>query len=760
MKNFLLLIFLSCTCNTCLLGQANGNVYLEGKQFKLNGANFYPMVMNYAVELTKAQGDPWQNSYVTPYVEYGINNGPNGGPLSYFFECNNQTQCYTSLLNDWTYLQSLGFNTIRVAGFYPIFNENNIPFSFKCRESTSLSNYYITINPSDPNDPGLLLVLDQYEQLIQLANSLNLKLIFNTIGRKSDFASVPGPANDEIDYYDAFVDQLSNRIVSNSTLQNTVLALDVWNEPCYHDSSNNKTKEETCEIISRWYNTIKAHGDFPLVTIGTCGSNDVLFYDPSVLKVDFHSLHVYPEWRSFEDKTDPLIQQRAISRVFDELYWFNKTSPYPWILGETGFIASAILPVQSVGGPHGSLSDQVNFAQLIMDATCNSGGSGFSWWAFQDGFYNTVEPASNHFGILERGYSTPTSPGGPEKPVANVFRNYVKPTSVNACGPSPINPSSLQTYNPALTYFNPYQHPPNPNNTIKGYLVDQDGNPIANAYVGGHTFVGYDLLGETIHSYQRIFTNANGYFEMIPTPYLPPLLPNVPFYGKLHTLALTSSGGERKKFSEHFWIDCICTLFMPTSNNPLSFLINRTNYSYYGEFENIFVLSNVTRNIEAKNQLTIKMSAFYPGSFVNVIAMKEVDLRSEFHIQNESTTHIFCKETNIDCNNYNGYAMEFKLKDNSAVSYPIYESFVVLEFNKKQRNLGFKVTPNPTSDYFEIISEHDESIEVKLFTIAGKYVNVFRFIGNSGQINSKELSKGIYILKNVKNNEVKKLVIQ
>ena len=660
MKTFVLLIFLFCTCNMSLLGQANGNVYLEGKQFKLNGTNFYPMVMNYAVELTMPNGSGasgWPNSYVTPYIEYGVNNGPSGGLGSYIFECTNSSQCEADILTDWTYLSTLNFNAIRVAGFYPKYQHNggNPNFFFSIRETGSYNWEYLPINLFVPNDPGLNFVLDQYEKVMELADQTGMKLIFNMIGQKSHFAQLSGPNNDEIDYYNVFLDKLATR-VAGSIYAHTVLAYDLWNEPCYFDVSFEKTKENTCEIISQWYTTVKSHGATPLVTIGTCGSGDSWFYDPAVLKVDFHSLHIYPDWRDFEDRTDPIMQQRAISRIYDELYWFNKISSVPWIIGEIGFAASVNLPVSppqsNQNGAHGTLADQANFAQLVLDATCNSGGSGFSWWYFQDGWYFENSPHEAHWGMLERGYATGVTVA--EKPIVNTFDSYTLPSAVSSCGPSPVSTASLQTYNPSLTYFNPYQHPANPSKTIKGYLMDQDANPIANAYVGGHMFVGiHPISNNEVDPYYRLFTDANGYFELIAYDFIIPNT-NLDFEGDFHSLFLTSAGGERLKYSAK-WLSNNCSSVMPTYNTPLSWQINRTNYAYNGEFINIYVVNGESRDIEANDQLTVESSIIYSGAITNIRAKSEVHIKSDVHAQMGSLTHIYCENTNINCSNYTGY---------------------------------------------------------------------------------------------------------
>lgn len=761
-KRFILVLTLFLLVPKTFFGQ--GPVTLDGKQFRLNGANFYPMVMNYAVELTMPSGSGaagWQNSYVTPYIEYGINNGPNGGPGSYIFECTNSTQCEADILTDLNYLKSINFNTIRVAHFYPKYKNNggNPSFFFNIRETGTYDWHYININLFVPNDPGLNFVLDQYEKLMQLADQAGMKLIFNMIGQSSTFEQVPGPNNDEIDYYDKFLEHLATR-VAGSPYAHTVLAYDLWNEPCYFDESFSKTKKNTCEIISQWYTTVKAHGSTPLVTIGTCGSGDSWFYDPAVLKVDFHSLHIYPDWRDFEDRTHPVIQQRAISRIFDELYWFNKISPVPWIIGEIGFAASVNLPVSppltNQNGAHGNLTDQANFAQLVLDATCNSGGSGFSWWYFQDGWYFDKSPHEAHWGMLERGYAT----GDPiaEKPIVTTFKNYILPSSVSSCGPSPVSTTSLQTYNPLLTYFNPYLYPPNTSRTIKGYLMDQDANPIANAYVGGHTFVGYKA-GKEINQYQHLFTTLSGYFELRAEPYIPPLQQNVPFYGELHSLHLTSAGGERLKYSAK-WYSSACNSIMPTPNNPHSWLINRTNYAYNGEFINIYVVNGESRNIESNNQLTIETSIFYSGAISNIRAKREVHIKSGVHAQLGSRTHIYCEETSINCTNYDGYTMEYKLPgnpfSNNVESKPILE----LQFNRQENTSSFFVTPNPTNSFFQLHSESEKTVEINMLNMLGEFVTSVRFKNTSEPISVTHLAKGVYVLIELNTGYVQKLILQ
>ncbi|MBK7681640.1 MAG: T9SS type A sorting domain-containing protein [Bacteroidetes bacterium] len=771
-KLFILVLTLFLLAPKSFFGQAGGPVTLDGKQFKVNGANFYPMVMNYAVELTmpyNSGANGWPNSYVTPYVEYGVNNGPIPplGALEYIFECTNNNQCETDILTDWTYLSTppLKFNTIRVAGFYPKYQHNggNPNFFFSIRETGSYNWEYLPINLFVPNDPGLNFVLDQYEKLMELADQTGMKLIFNMIGQKSIFAQMPGPNNDEIDYYDKFLEHLATR-VAGSPYAHTVLAYDLWNEPCYFDESFSKTKENTCEIISQWYTTVKTHGSTPLVTIGTCGSGDSWFYDPAVLKVDFHSLHIYPDWKDFEDRTDPLIQQRAISRIFDELYWFNKISPVPWIIGEIGFAASVNLPVSppptNQNGAHGNLTDQANFAQLVLDATCNSGGSGFSWWYFQDGWYFKDSPHEAHWGMLERGYAT----GDPiaEKPIVTTFKNYTLPSPINSCGPSPVSTASLQTYNPSLTYFNPFQHPPNPSNIIKGYVFDQDGNPIANAYVGGHTVLD-GQSNNLVSSYHKVLTSQDGYFEIIPFDNipLPPFSTPAPLEGQLHTFFVTSSGRERFKYSE-YWYPCAnCVTTMPPPNNPnLQWDLQGVNFAYNGHFSNFQIPTGVTRDIQAYHDLTVENIIIEAGAISKIKAPESIRLKEEFQAISGSEVHVYCIPTSINCLDYSGITMQYKIANHTDIHIQRKQAYIDLDFVKAPPERKLKIYPNPTSAFFIIENIEEGVFGIEIFNMLGELISGFKMTNKTMKVNCSQFPQGIYFVKASNSNLVQKIIIQ
>lgn len=120
----LYLVFVCLFVNGFVHGQSLGLVTLEGKQFKLNGSNFYPRVINYEVEISSP--DPatttWQSDgYITPFIAYG----DNGGTASEFYECADKTTCDNQLQNDFNYIAGMGFNTVRIAAFFQDIEQDN-----------------------------------------------------------------------------------------------------------------------------------------------------------------------------------------------------------------------------------------------------------------------------------------------------------------------------------------------------------------------------------------------------------------------------------------------------------------------------------------------------------------------------------------------------------------------------------------------------------------------------------------------------------
>ena len=91
------------------VGAQSGFVTLEGRKFMLNGAEFYPRVMNYSLTTTSNVLNSTNPSdiYCSPDFVYDKN-------VQSIPECNDQPSCNWQLQAHFAKIISMGFNTIRI----------------------------------------------------------------------------------------------------------------------------------------------------------------------------------------------------------------------------------------------------------------------------------------------------------------------------------------------------------------------------------------------------------------------------------------------------------------------------------------------------------------------------------------------------------------------------------------------------------------------------------------------------------------------
>ena len=80
-------------------------VTLEGKQFKLNGNNFYPLIINYNLGRTTSDAGGSTIFYASSASSYGSTGD---------YECNDLAACNTQFQYEFAKISSMGFNTIRI----------------------------------------------------------------------------------------------------------------------------------------------------------------------------------------------------------------------------------------------------------------------------------------------------------------------------------------------------------------------------------------------------------------------------------------------------------------------------------------------------------------------------------------------------------------------------------------------------------------------------------------------------------------------
>lgn len=739
-------ILLSLSLIFLYLFVSSQSVTLEGRLFKLNGSNFYPMIMNFSIE----------KCYHLTTQQYFISSDHSYGPTN-DLENFDQATCDIQIQNDFNHVATMGFNSIRIAGFYPTYVQGQgLMFRFTNHDLSGST--FVPLDPLNASDPGMLSILPMYNHILSLANSAvntttsqsaPLKVIFIITGSKSSYDAT------EVTAWNNFLDALSTYMATASNT-NALWAYDLMNEPCYSFSVE-KTKEEACTMFGGWYDIIKSNDPSHLVTVGSCGRSDVFSADPAVLKLDFISLHYYPEWRDvLEDRTQSVIQDRIKTRSVNELYWINENSPMPWIVGETGFTANLIDANNldwKTKNLDGTLSNQSDYAAYSLDAVCNCGSSGYSWWAYQDVHYNDWDPsfpaskdyAGNFFGMLYWDtYPSATS----DKPAAIHFPTY-QPIVNGSC---PVDRSPI--YDPNKLYYNSNLYPPNPTHEVTRTLIDQNGNPIKNAVVACHFHIGYDIFNNNTEQYDFFYTNSdnNGSFTALPMDYTYP--PNDGLW--LTKVVISAAGSERLK-----WDWCPgCVVIQPS---PIT--LKKIDFNYDGVLQNqTLTASTFPTNYKGWNTLTLTNVDIQPGFAGNFTARNEVKINSEFHAANGTEVHLYCQpQVFSDCNDFQTFLMQRKsnsLSTNSAKD----EKQIEIAFDKI-KDAFVTIFPNPNNGIFTVqLHDNDELNKIKTVSITnsiGGLVNSYMINNSVVELNLSHFSKGIYYAKIItgQNAEIKKIII-
>ena len=466
--------FIFCIFIFCFSTANAQHVTIEGKKFKIGSENFYPLVMNFRME--PAYDDYTNTYFVASNHNYGV------GPWDEF----TATNCATEIQTNYNYIADMGFNALRVTEISPYYDETTGGLFFTFQEVNSNTNSYvgtstIQIYPTVSSDPGMAKVLAVYDKILDLANNtiktstsssspLKVILLLGQGGQPGAHTISAAQISAWNDFYAAVATHFA---ANTNSYMDALFAIDFENEPGEFISSPN-TKKEICDIVSGWNTSVKSNDDQILTTIGLNTSTEVFAWDPAALHIDFASFHDYPDYHNiFNDIYTLSSTQNAMKqRIANEFYYFNQICTIPWIIGETGFSATAsTITTDAIG----TLSDMGNYASYTLDAVCNCGGQGYSWWEFQDA-------AS---GVLQSGMNPSSS--SEKQPIVDNFRNYIHRTT----GPCPTDYSP--TYDATKMYYNPYGFSTtNPaNKFVSSTVTDQNGLPVRNALIELSVFDGY-----------------------------------------------------------------------------------------------------------------------------------------------------------------------------------------------------------------------------------------------------------------------------
>ncbi|MGZ3864930.1 MAG: hypothetical protein ACXVOH_00560 [Bacteroidia bacterium] len=379
----LLNIALACMLITLFLGSCGSKktaknpdfVSLDGKTFKLKGKDFYPMILNYSIDLLIRNNNFWVSPSNTGFKEAVINPPAKETDMK-------------RLKADFQMIKDMGFNTVRLVNITEYEIKNN-----------ALTKY------ADCGGKDTVVVLegvirDRYFDILgEIFKTLN------EVGLKAIMLTKKMPDVNPL------VDDHLKRMLTRFKDESAILAWDFFNEPLYFDPPERK-KEDVYAIVKGWKQFSSMYAPNQLLTLGLTGTREVFEWDPNILDVDFLSIHPY-EFHKGE--------------VENEIYWYNKYVNKTWVIGETGYSADN----DSI-----SYDAQKMYAEKFLKRAINCGASGFSWWQYKD--VQWYEFQSNYLGLVNSIGTTPTSNkdlviNGTLKPAAAVFKNFDTKTKTEPC---------------------------------------------------------------------------------------------------------------------------------------------------------------------------------------------------------------------------------------------------------------------------------------------------------------------------------------
>jgi hypothetical protein len=362
-------------------------VYLKGKTFYNGSTPFYPLVMNYQVNLNtfvSLNTNPYatvNDLWISPSKDtYG----------SYPPIWMNQSSADTYFHADFQRLQNLGFNTIRIGpaitAEHPTTDPTTIPY-FRVHTYSSYNGWC-----KKYNDPSFeVSVFNAISHVCDIASQYGIKVILMTTDGYAIRSDGIFP-NDFQSNYLNYLSDLSDYFKDNGK----IMAYDLYNEPG-NSWSLSYGKENNCAESKQWYDKIRYNDNNHLITIGTFGGGDLMNWDPNILSVDFHSFHLY-NFGVINKTANNNILSKYEDGVLAQMNWIKNNIKIPWIIGENSFSAFDINnPLYSNCGRTqtgwGTETEQKQYTIWSQTATRSAGGSGYSWWAYHDVSGNYIDPS-------------------------------------------------------------------------------------------------------------------------------------------------------------------------------------------------------------------------------------------------------------------------------------------------------------------------------------------------------------------------------
>ncbi len=780
-------------------------VTLKEKQFyDQSGQPFYPVICNYWVHMNTDYPRNDQTSPLRQSKGYCTNCAVSHfeiQPECRYGSTRNFEASFTNgdevIRADLTKMVEMGFNTVRVFGFqFELHDHNdcNSPYvndrfnsggRYICRQYTvpnDVDAYFWWGEPLRAqwpytNDPVLQnIVLPKIHQFLDIAGSVGIKVILLTGGGaiSSSDGSVPatGPisttnkapcvrpdqeasraaqVNEFKEYHEALAFALKNRT--------EIMAYDLFNEQgfgtafyteingmSYYLERIDTRKQKICENTTLWYDAIKAVDPNHLITIANTDIRDVFNFDAAMMKLDFNSFHIYPNWetRAFENYNKTL----AMNRLRAEFYWINNTSPIPWVLGETGAAAwtaagqdvfgqdsNQALPSYTTTHVNENLStmpliwgnfdEQTAFAQQSQSLVINYGGNGYAWWSFQDaaeasGFDIPGNDPNYHWvNLLENG-----------DPAWVNNNHYEYTTAVNNDIEKPLVNSAF-TANTVYTKNAPADQPADYYNawsgqyyTIHGYVYDNYGYPIKDAVVHGSNRWAHEAIREeNIEDFQLqfnelfgfdvyTFTNADGYYQLKApvTGSVPPLRYD---YTKFDFIRTSAPGASVAEWYPTYPANGANYTY---SNQVLQFNIERQQGIYDKGVANITINSGENETYAARHKLITQDVLAYAGGSGDFYAGVEVEVKPGFDAREGSEVFLHTAMVKPECNLSPSHKTDETYRMKKAQTR---QKQIDAHYNLPASEVRFALMPNPANDYISIATSLPVLGTVSIYYVDG-----------------------------------------
>ena len=257
-------------------------VYVEDYKFKQNGKDFFPIMLNYVVDLRNINDE----AVISPTYYY---ENPNE------YECQTKEETYRQFSKHFKLIRSMGFNSIRLVFDRMIVEEN-----------TGKHKYQNTNKRAFTMDEHLDEIVASLENVVSIAkeNDLYVMLLL---------APCMG---------DEFIEAFTKLTLNAFSDEPYVFAYDFMNEPLYTDKKKFRPKGEAVKITRGWRQMMNEYAPNQLFTVGCSEPLEVFEWDPSLIDVDFIQMHSY----------HPL-------RVKNEMFWYSRYVKRPWMIGETSLPA-------------------------------------------------------------------------------------------------------------------------------------------------------------------------------------------------------------------------------------------------------------------------------------------------------------------------------------------------------------------------------------------------------------------------------------